>query len=552
MFHTTSLKPELKRPATLLPLAVFAIAMTSLAARQSAAQSTMRIVAVTDAAPAVGEQDFYLCANLATGDEAYQTTYQSSGQVGSSGEDISDALSAAVMADTPLVRPQPVEAVTPEPTLAEATSQPPAATIDTAYTAQNNTNGAAAASIPAPAPMQTAPVVHANEVEPGKVPTGTFGVLRECEQETCHCFGGTPMCDCPYCPGQSGTPVVWGVDCGGRGSSCCATWHNAYPIPWSMFGPGEYVGPPRPEHVPTYYLRVNDLITLTFINSRRKNTEPYKLAPGDRLRVESKSDDTLDREVVVQPDGTISLPLIGEVEVAGKTIDELRTGLHERYGKIEQNPLITVTPMETNLALVEIIKAVTSQTGNSGQALDLKVTPDGTIQPPGLGSVYVQGLTLEELRSELESRYAAAFGPGLLLSPSLTQRATTYVFVGGEVRKPDRYTLEGPTTVMQAIQMAGGWNNGGALRQVVVFRRDENWCLKATKINVHRPLYGKDPCPTDDVWLRDNDLVIVPKSPILCATDVVNLYFTRGVYAVFPITFVKDFSTGTAVVPVGP
>jgi polysaccharide export outer membrane protein len=319
-----------------------------------------------------------------------------------------------------------------------------------------------------------------------------------------------------------------------------------------MFGPGEYVGPARPEHVPTYYLRVNDLITLTFINSRRKNTEPYKLAPGDRLRVESKSDDTLDREVVVQPDGTISLPLIGEVDVAGKTIDELRASLHERFGKIEQNPLITVTPMETNLALVEIIKAVTSQTGNSGQALDLKVTPDGTIQPPGLGSVYVQGLTLEELRSELESRYAAAFGPGLLLSPSLTQRATTYVFVGGEVQKPDRYTLEGPTTVMQAIAMAGGWNNGGALRQVVIFRRDENWCLKATKINVRAPLYGNDPCPTDDVWLRDNDLVIVPKSPILCATDIVNLYFTRGIYAVFPITFVKDFSTGTAVVPVGP
>jgi polysaccharide export outer membrane protein len=181
----------------------------------------------------------------------------------------------------------------------------------------------------------------------------------------------------------------------------------------------------------------------------------------------------------------------------------------------------------------------------SGQAIDLRVTPEGTIQAPGLSSVYVQGLAIEELRSELEARYTAMFGPGLLVSPALSERATSYVFVGGEVSSPGRYTLEGPTTVMQAIAMAGGWNNGGNMREVVVFRRDENWCLKATKINVHRPLYGKDPCPVNDVWLRDNDLVLVPKTKILCAADVIELYFTRGVYAVFPITFVKDFSRGT-------
>jgi len=551
MFSTKPTNRALKPLAAVLPMAVFVFAISAPGASRAIAQSTMRIVAVTDAGPVFEGQELNLCTGLMIGDETYQAAYQSSGQVGSGGDDIGDALSEAVMAGTPLVRPQPIDAVTPEPTPADA-APPQVAPVGPPYTAQHVAQPAVADSIPSEVPAPNVPAPPAVETEPHQSPAATFGVLRECESAPFNGYGGGPMCDCPYCPGQSGTPMICGVDCGACNSSCRATWQNARPIPWSMFGPGEYVGPPRPEHVPTYYLRVNDLITLTYINSRRKNTEPYKLAPGDRLRVESKSDDTLDREVVVQPDGTISLPLVGEVEVAGKTIDELRAGLHERYGKIEQNPLITVTPMETNLALTEIIKAVTSQTGNSGQALDLKVTPDGTIQAPGLGSVYVQGLTLEELRSELESRYAATFGPGLLLSPALTQRATTYVYVGGEVEKPDRYTLEGPTTVMQAIQMAGGWNNGGNLRQVVIFRRDENWCLKATKINVRAPLYGKDPCPTDDVWLRDNDLLIVPKSPILCATDVVNLYFTRGIYAVFPITFVKDFSTGSAVVPIGP
>ena len=42
----------------------------------------------------------------------------------------------------------------------------------------------------------------------------------------------------------------------------------------------------------------------------------------------------------------------------------------------------------------------------------------------------------------------------------------------------------------------------------------------------------------------------LPKERILCADDVINLYFTRGVYAVFPITYVKDFSSGSAITPI--
>jgi polysaccharide export outer membrane protein len=355
---------------------------------------------------------------------------------------------------------------------------------------------------------------------------------------------------CPHLPGQSGAHSICGVDCGLPGAPCCSTWHDAQCIPWSLFGPGEYVGPARTEHVSTYYLRVNDLITLTYITSRRKSAEQYRIGVGDRLRIESSVDESLDREVEVQPDGNVTMPLVGEVSAAGKTVQELREELDEVYRGTERQPAITVTPLDFNKEIQDIVRAVTSVTGSNGQTQELRVTPEGTIQVPALGSVYVQGLTLDELRAEVEARYAAVYGPGLLVTPALTQRATSYVFVGGEVTTPGRYTLEGPTTVMQSIALAGGWNNGGNIHQVVVFRRDENWCLKATKIDIHRPLYGKDPCPVNDVWLRDNDLVIVPKSKILCAADLIELYFTRGVYAVFPISFVYDFSTGSSVTPV--
>jgi polysaccharide export outer membrane protein len=393
-------------------------------------------------------------------------------------------------------------------------------------------------------------------VSPGPEAIEPATVAPEAMTAPCGCNNGCygPY-GCPYLPGQSGARALCGVDCGRNGAPCCSTWSDAQCIPWSLFGPGEYVGPARPAHVETYYLRVNDNITLTFIASRKKSAEHYRIGVGDELQIEwlqgaGNTETPLDRKLLVQPDGTVTLPLIGEVVAAGKTVNEFRDESVKLYSKYQRDPQITVTPLTVNVAVQDVLKAVTAKNASSGQTQDLRVTPEGTIQAAGIGSVYVQGLTLDELRSELEGRYAEAYGPGLAVSPQLTERATSYVFLGGEVRAPGRYTLEGPTTAMQAIALAGGWNNGGNLKQVVIFRRDENWCLKATKIDVRAPYYGKDPCPTNDVWLRDNDLVIVPKSCILCATDLIELYFTRGVYAVFPINYVYDFSANSGIVPV--
>ena len=78
----------------------------------------------------------------------------------------------------------------------------------------------------------------------------------------------------------------------------------------------------------------------------------------------------------------------------------------------------------------------------------------------------------------------------------------------GEVHTPGRYTLEGPTTVMQAIALAGSWNVGANLKELVVFRRDDCWRLMATKVNVFGALFGHQPCPGGEIWLRDSDIVL--------------------------------------------
>jgi polysaccharide export outer membrane protein len=312
-------------------------------------------------------------------------------------------------------------------------------------------------------------------------------------------------------------------------------WCDWQPLPFETYGPGEYVGPSRQQHVHTYRLRVGDDLDLIYRLTRNETSEPYELNVGDRIRIESLTDDKLDRELEILHDGMITLRLLGQVRASRLTVEQLRQSIEEKYKKYYKVPAITVTPLEVNTRLNDLRDTVDSRQGIGGQALRVKVSPDGTVQLPALGSVPAQGLTMAELKAEIDERYAQDI-QGIEVTPVLSSYAPRYVFVLGEVVQSGRYTLEGPTTVMGAISLAGGWNNGGNVRHVVVFRRDANWRLMATKLDLGGALYGKRPCPADEIWVRDSDIVLVPKSELLQATDFIELIFTRGIYGVLPFT----------------
>lgn len=51
---------------------------------------------------------------------------------------------------------------------------------------------------------------------------------------------------------------------------------------------------------------------------------PYTLNPGDVVKVSAFDDVRLDRELVVLPDGTVSYPVVGEIQASGLTVTELK------------------------------------------------------------------------------------------------------------------------------------------------------------------------------------------------------------------------------------
>jgi polysaccharide biosynthesis/export protein len=376
------------------------------------------------------------------------------------------------------------------------------------------------------------------------------GAIQLCQAVApvpCQTGDCAPPCG-PACGAACERPIS-GVDCL-MGNGCGEPrWNDWGPIPWQAFSQGEYIGPARMQHVPEYRLRVDDQIEFTYVLTREELGRPYTLEVGDAIRIESLIDPTLNRDVTIQPDGTVDLLLLGPIRVVGLDVAAIVKELNERYKKYYKVTDLSVTRLKTQTRLDDLRSAVDNRFFSGGQGKLVRVTPEGTISLPSIGVVPAQGLTLEELKLEVDQRYREIVG-GLEVTPILAERAARFIYVVGEVRAPGRYELIGPTTTMQSISLAGGWNIGGNLRQIVVFRRADDWRLLATKIDIRGGLYGERPIPSDEIWLRDSDIVLVPKSPALVTTDMIDLLFTRGVYKVLPMNFTYQFGGvgGTSVI----
>lgn len=354
---------------------------------------------------------------------------------------------------------------------------------------------------------------------------------------------------------------IWSVDSAAGGGCGEVGWDSRGCSNWQTYAQGEYVGHARLPHVAEYRLRVGDQLAMYYLRTREVLSHPYELQVGDVIRVESLtagggisspgSDDVatgtddLSRQVIIQPDGTITLPLLGQVRAAGHSIPTLRDELEEKYKRYYRVPAITVTAIRVDTRLEDLMETVDARGGNlGGRQLQVTVTPAGQINLPAVGSVYVQGLTITEAKMEIDARYQATI-PGVRVTPDLTQRAQRFVYVLGQVQTPGQFELKGPTTTMQALTMAGGWKVGSNLRQVVVFRRGDDWRLLATMVDLRGVLYARRPVPADEIWLNDSDIILVPKNAIQMADEVIEQVFTRGVYAAVPIEVLWGQGFGT-------
>jgi polysaccharide export outer membrane protein len=84
----------------------------------------------------------------------------------------------------------------------------------------------------------------------------------------------------------------------------------------------------------------------------------YRVGPEDVLEISVWREDTLKKQVLVRPDGGISYPLIGEVQVAGKTVLEIREEIANRLEKFISDPAVTVAILRIGSQRIYVIGKV--------------------------------------------------------------------------------------------------------------------------------------------------------------------------------------------------
>lgn len=174
--------------------------------------------------------------------------------------------------------------------------------------------------------------------------------------------------------------------------------------------------------------------------------DDYLVRPGDTLRVEVVEDPSMNRDVLVTPDGRIHLPFVGGVTAGGQSVDQIRAGI--------------------TIALAD----------------DFAVGP----------TVFVA---------------LSSLAPSLQLRAEPVPEETLSVFVMGEVAKPGRIEVAPGTTVLQVLATVGGFSEFAAKKRIQLHRANEG---QPAVYALNYDAFERGQSADGQVPVADGDTLIVP------------------------------------------
>lgn len=177
--------------------------------------------------------------------------------------------------------------------------------------------------------------------------------------------------------------------------------------------------------------------------------EGYMIRVGDALRIEVIEDNSINRTVLVPPDGRISVPLAGAITAAGRTVEQVQAALADQ------------------------------------------LAPNFATRP----NVFV---AIERIAEPRATTPQAPEAP-----------AVAAIFVLGEVNNPGRLDVEPGTTVLQLFAQMGGFTRFAATRRIQLRRADAAGTEQIYTLDYEAILDGRSPNGT--AVLVEGDVIVVPE-----------------------------------------
>jgi polysaccharide biosynthesis/export protein len=152
------------------------------------------------------------------------------------------------------------------------------------------------------------------------------------------------------------------------------------------------------------------------------------------------------------------------------------------------------------------------------------VLPDGSLDLPRSGNLVVQGMTLEQTKQAIATRYAA-FLRRPTIAVELQALRSIRVGISGEVNRPGAYTVASPTgqlpTLTEALQLAGGITARADLRQIQLRRPLRPGQEQVMTISLWTLLETGN--LSQDLLLQGGDTIVVPTAQSISSQEAVQL-----------------------------
>jgi len=245
-----------------------------------------------------------------------------------------------------------------------------------------------------------------------------------------------------------------------------------------------------------------------------KEPPVYPLGPGDKLFVEVYGVEDIGKEIAVDPEGNITLPLLDKIKVQGSTLNEVQRILEQRFSEYIKDPQVSVQLREYGSRFVnvigEVVHPIRIPIKRALRLLDAISESGGFSEKSG--DVEVQrrdsgGVLRKKVISKESLLSAGAGNENIFIcdQDTINVLMINSVYISGEVKDPKSLFYTQDLTLLRAIAKSGGFTQWAKKEKVIILRKTPDGQTTTIKVDAKDVEKGK----VEDPPLMPNDHIIV-------------------------------------------
>ena len=264
------------------------------------------------------------------------------------------------------------------------------------------------------------------------------------------------------------------------------------------------------------------------------NPTPYEIHPGDTFQISVYNQPSLTSNVLVAPDGTASLPLLGIMKLAGMNLEDATNMIEKKFSLYLRSPIVTLAPVSVSGYYFTIAGRVVhpgNYTVSIGQTrlLDTIALSGGfalgafnndTVELADLDNAFIKR---DGKKLPVDFKKLVYEGDDLHNIPVLNgdyiyipSTMSGYIIFLGEVGQNTYVGFTEGMTLLQGLSYVGGLRSETHAANVRIIRGGSENTVVYT-VNVDKILNGK----MKDFPLNANDIIYVPKNNITIWNNII-------------------------------